>query len=68
MAWKPEMLVEGTWCRNNLVFATKEEAAGNARSLRLRWLAVEACRAVEVDEPVNYSWIDGALVPVSTST
>jgi hypothetical protein len=67
MAWKPEVLVEGKWSRNGLVFATKEEATDNARNLFGRWMLCEDSRAVEVDEPVNYRWVDGALVAVEVA-
>ena len=72
MAYKPEVEVNGTWCRNALVFATREEAEANAANLYSRHRAVEVNepvitghRAVEVDEPVNYRWIDGRLEPVA---
>ena len=58
MSWKPEVLVNGKWSRNGLVFATKEEAERSAHDLMNRWTLVEDCRAVEVDEIVNYK-IDG---------
>lgn len=64
MSWKPEVLVDGVWSRNGLVFATKNEAEDNARALMRRWFWVEDARAVEVSEPVNYLWLGGAPVPV----
>jgi hypothetical protein len=64
MAWKPEVLVDGQWSRNGLVFATEEEAADSAYGLFRRWTLTNDYRAVEVDEPVNYRWVDGALVAV----
>ena len=54
MSWKPEVEVDGKFSRNGLVFATKEEAEFSAQALMNRWLLVTDCRAVEVDEPVNY--------------
>jgi len=64
MAWKPEVMVAGEtkWCGNALRFATKEEAEGNVKALMWKWTAVNDTRVVEVDEPVNYAWVDGALV------
>jgi hypothetical protein len=56
MSWKPEVFVQGQWHRNGLVFATEEEAKHNAYNLFQRWTLTENYRAVEVDEPVNYSW------------
>lgn len=64
MSWKPEVEVNGQWSRNALVFATQEEAAKSARELFGRWMLTTGYRAVEVDEPVNYALIDGALVAV----
>lgn len=64
MSWKPEVEVNGQWSRNALVFETQEEAAESARELFGRWMLTTGYRAVEVDEPVNYALIDGALVAV----
>jgi hypothetical protein len=64
MPWKPEVLVDGKWCRNALVFATKAEAWENARDLFSRWTVPTDYRVVEVDDPVNYAWVDGNLVEV----
>jgi hypothetical protein len=64
MSWKPEVLVDGNWSRNGLVFATQEEAENNARDLMMRWWSVQDSRAAEVDEPVNYIYRDGQLTLV----
>jgi len=64
MSWKPEVLVHGQWSQNALVFATEDEAKESANDLMNRWLLVEDCRAVEVDEPVNYALVDGDLVDI----
>jgi hypothetical protein len=61
MSWKPEVFVEGKWSRNGLVFATEQEAKDSARDLMMRWFAVEDSRAVEVDEPVRHTYVDGQL-------
>lgn len=68
MNFKPEVLVGGKWCRNALVFATEKEASENAKDLMFRWTLVSDSRAVEVDEPVNYSYVDGHLVPAKQET
>ena len=62
--WKPEVKVSGTWERNGLVFATKDEAEESARDLMWRWWLVTDWRAVESDEPVNYTYFDGALAAI----
>ncbi len=66
MSWKPEVIADNTgkWYDNALRFATKEEAEANAQNLASRWFAVREWRATECDDPVNYQWVDGALVPV----
>ena len=61
MSWKPEVLVDGNWSRNGLVFATQKEAEDNARDLMWRWWSVKDSRAVEVDEPVKNTNHDGQL-------
>ena len=66
MSWKPEVKVEGAFSQNGLVFATKEEAEANAKALFRRWTLCTDFRAVESDQPVNYSWVNDALVPVPT--
>jgi hypothetical protein len=67
MSWKPEVKVDGKWSRNALVFATQIEAEKNALDLMGRWMLVEDSRAVEVDEPVNYSYHDRHLIPVAVT-
>jgi len=62
MSWKPEVFVENKWYRNSLVFATETEAADNARALMWRWFLVQDSRAIEVDDPVNYRWINNELI------
>lgn len=58
------VFVGGEWAGNGLVFATREEAADNARALMSRWLLVTDTRADETDATVNYQWIDRKLVPI----
>ena len=62
MSWAPEVFVEGKWSRNQLRFATEQEARDNAQNLMMRWTLVDECRATEATEPVNYQWIGGRLV------
>jgi hypothetical protein len=59
--WKPEVLVDGKWCANALVFATQEEAEQNARDLLMRWFVPTDSRAVESTDPVNYSYANRQL-------
>lgn len=66
MSWKPEVFVDNQWSRNALVFATEQEAKDNARDLMMRWFAVSDSRAVEVDEPVNYAYVNRELKAVSS--
>jgi len=63
--WRPMVEVDGRdWVGNSLVFATKEEAEGNARSLKSRWISVTNTRADPTEKPVNYRWIDNEMVRV----
>lgn len=66
MSFKPEVVADssGKFCDNGLAFATYDEAFENARDLARRWMLVTDFRAVESDQPVNYRWVDGQLVPV----
>jgi hypothetical protein len=66
MSWKPEVYIESEkkWHCNGLVFATKQEAEQNASDLLQRWYVPTNSRAVESNEPVNYSYIDRTLKPV----
>lgn len=67
MSWKPEVQTDNTgiWYGNALRFATKEEAEENVRILMHRWWAVKETRVVESEDPPNYRWVDGGLVPYS---
>jgi hypothetical protein len=66
MSWKPEVIADssGKWAGNALRFATREEAEANVRALAGRWILVRDTRVVESEDPVNYRWVDGALVAV----
>jgi hypothetical protein len=69
MSFKPEVATDssGKFYGNALAFATREEAEGNARDLMFRWTLVHDCRAVESDQPVNYSYVNGALKAVEVA-
>jgi hypothetical protein len=61
MSFKPEMLVGDKWCRNALCFATKEEAEQQALDLFMRWTTPKDHRAVESDDPVTHTYVNGQL-------
>jgi hypothetical protein len=65
-SWKPEVQTDstGAWYGNALRFATEEEAIANVKNLASRWFLVHAYRASPSDDPVNFAWVDGALVSV----
>jgi hypothetical protein len=63
-SWRPEVDVGEGWSTNALRFPTEEEALANARDLMGRWMLVRECRAAPSDDPPNYRWIDGRLVPL----
>lgn len=67
MSFKPEVQTDSTgeWYDNAVRFATMEEAEASARALANRWMLVRAWRAVECEDPVNYSIVNGAMVPVA---
>lgn len=56
MSWKPEVSVRGKWLRNDLVFATREEAKANANDLFARWTLTDDFRAAESSDPVNATY------------
>ena len=56
MAYKPTVKVDGKFCTNSLVFATKEEALASSRELMGRWMMVSDFSYEESDEPVNYEF------------
>ena len=57
-SWKAEVIADrsGEWRSNALRFATKQEALDNAADLASRWTLVRDWRAVESDEPPNYTY------------
>lgn len=62
MGWKMEVLVEGEWASNALVFETEREALLAGAELLSRWWVPIASRAVETDKEVNYRFVDGRPV------
>lgn len=67
MSYKPEVRTSATdpkFYGNALRFATREEALANVLDLERRWMLVIETRVVESTDPVNYAWVDGALVEV----
>jgi len=61
MSWKPQVKVNGNWEKNNVAFATEEEAAKSASDLFDRWVICTDHRAIESDETVNYRMVDGEM-------
>lgn len=68
MSWKPEVIADssGQWCGNALRFATEREALDNVADLASRWMLVRETRAVECDDPVNYTYHDRQLRAVQS--
>lgn len=66
-SWRPEVQTDdsGNWYQNGLRFATKEEAEANVANLKANWAAVRSTRVVESDDPPNYRWSIGGLMPFS---
>ena len=62
-SWKPEVTTgsDPKFYGNALAFATREEAEANARDLYNRWTLCTGHRAVESDEPVSHTYVDGVL-------
>ncbi len=63
MSLKPSVSTDGgqTFNQNALAFATEAEALAFATDLFNRWLSCTDYRAVESDEPVNYTFKNGVL-------
>ena len=66
MSFKPEVSTDGghTFHQNALAFAAREEAEASARDRMSRWMLVTDWRAVESDQPVNYTLKGGVLEAV----
>ena len=66
MSFKPEVQTDdtGKWYANAQRFSTRDEAEAQVHDLMMRWFAVRDTRIVECDDPVNYRYVDGHLVPV----
>ncbi len=65
MSYKPEILVEGEWCPNGIVFNTIEETLEYAKDLYTRWMMAEDFRAVPSTENVNYHYTLGTLTSLN---
>ena len=63
MSFKPEVQTgnDPKFYGNSLAFATREEAEQSACDLFNRWTLCVDHRAVESDEPVNCSLVDGVM-------
>ena len=65
MAYRYEVQVNhgaGTdhnWYKNQVIFATHEEADNAGHAKFCAWTLCEAYRVVETDEPANYRWVPG---------
>lgn len=66
-SWAPEVIADNSekWYGNALRFPTKEEAEANVRDLGSRWMLVRETRVVPSQDPPNYRWTGGKLVPIS---
>ncbi len=69
MSWKPEVIADNTgkWLDNALRFATRAEAQARAQHMHETWMAVRDYRATRSRDPVNYRYLDGALIPVDSA-
>ncbi len=65
MTFKPEVLVQGEWGKNALVFNTEEEALASAKDLFGRWMLCTDFRAVPSDLPANYELVDNVMKPIT---
>ena len=67
MSFKPEVTTgsDPTFYGNALAFATEQEAKDNAHDLFMRWMLCTGHRAVESDEPVSHTYVDGVLAAVA---
>lgn len=59
--WAPEVLVDGKWGGNALVFETKGEAEAWAKDLLNRWFVPTDSRAVVSTKKVNARIRDGVM-------
>lgn len=66
MSFKPQVRTgsDPKFYGNALAFATEAEALANAEALYYRWTLCTDYRAIESDEPVNYTFHDGVLEAV----
>ena len=65
MSYRPMFRFNETETQGNaLRFATYEEAYDNAAALFARWTRPSDFFVEENEDPVNYAWVDRALVAV----
>ncbi len=53
MGWKTEVLVEGSWSSNGVVWPDEDSAVKAGKDLLSRWMVPTDHRPVEVDEEPN---------------
>jgi len=63
MSFKPQVTTgsDPKFYGNALAFATFDEAYQNAKDLSNRWMLVTDFRAIESDEPISHTYVDGVL-------
>lgn len=61
-----EVLAEGKWSRNNMVFPTEEMAKQQGDDILSRWMAARDFRVIPVDEAPNYEFVSGKLSRIET--
>lgn len=66
MSFKPQVRTgtDPKFYDNALAFATEQEALANAKDLYNRWTLCTDYRAVESDDPVTHTFINGVLSAV----
>jgi hypothetical protein len=64
VSYRAEVIVDksGKWCDNAIRLASASEAH-EYTDLEFRWAAIRETRVVGSDDPVNYVWADGRLMP-----
>lgn len=67
VSFAPEILVQGSWSRNGLRFATEQEAADWGVDRLQRWMMAEDSRVVPANEPPNWIWKDGELQEITAA-
>lgn len=67
MSYAPEVRTDNTgkWYGNAVRFETEAEAQAWVLDRGMRWTAVRDTRVVESDDPANYQWLNGRLMPIT---